>query len=260
MIINPTFADMTMTMLMFGAVIGLSLYDGLKLEKSLIIATTRTVVQLAFVGYVITALFELDRWWVVVLALVFMSAVAARAGLDRIKGAVPGLYAPMWLGIVFGSIYTVAVVTGAVLKVDPWYRVDVMIPLGGMILGNAMNGGAIAADRLYSEIRNRRDQIETLLMLGWDYRAATAEARREAVRAALIPTINTMTTVGLVHLPGIMVGQMLGGVDPVVAAKYQIIIMLMVASSVTLTAALFTKLAMKRFFTPNQALRAELFE
>jgi len=258
MIIDPGFADMAMTTLMFAAVVALSIYDGLKLEKSLAIATARTVVQLVFIGYVITALFRVDHWWVVVGALGFMTAVAARAGLDRMKGKVPGLYLPMWMGVVAGTLFTVAVVTGAVLKVDPWYRVDVMIPLGGMILGNAMNGGAIAADRLYTEIKNRRAEIETLLMLGWDYKAASAEARREAVRAALIPTINTMTTVGLVHLPGIMVGQMLGGVDPMVAAKYQIVIMLMVASSVTITAAAFTRLALKRFFTPYQALRGEL--
>lgn len=260
MIIDPDIYDMAMTMLMFGAVVGLSVYEGLRLEKSLALATLRSIVQLTLVGYVITALFHVNRWWVVALALLFMSAIAARAGLDRMRGKVPGLYMPMWIGVAFGTLYTIAVVTGAVLKVTPWYRVDVMIPLGGMILGNAMNGGAIAADRLYTEIKNRRAEIETLLMLGWDYRAAGAKARREAVRAALIPTINTMMTVGLVHLPGIMVGQMLGGVAPVTAAKYQIVIMLMVASSVTLTAVAFTALALKRFFTPNQALRTELLD
>jgi len=260
MIIDPSLAGMAMTMLMFGAVVGVSVYDGLKLEKSLAIATVRTVVQLVFVGYVIAALFRIDQWWVVALTLLFMSAVAARAGLDRMRGKVPGLYVPMWVGVAAGTVYTIAVVTGAVLGVTPWYRVDVMIPLGGMILGNAMNGGAIAADRLYAEIKSRRAEIETLLMLGWDYKTAAAGARREAVRAALIPTINTMMTVGLVHLPGIMVGQMLGGVAPMTAAKYQIVIMLMVASSVTLTAAVFSSLALSRFFTPHQSLKRELFD
>jgi len=260
MIIDPGYLDMAMTLLMFGAVVGISMYEGLNLESSLAVATLRTVVQLIFIGYVISALFQMDKWYVVAGALIFMSAVAARAGLGRMKQGAPGLFLPMWAGIAFGSLFTIAVVTGAVLKVEPWHRVDVVIPLGGMILGNAMNGGSIAADRLYTEIKSRREGIETLLMLGWDVRQATHEARRESVRAALIPTINTMMTVGLVHLPGIMVGQMLGGVDPLVAAKYQIIIMLMVASSVTLTAALFTSLALKRFFGPNQALRNDLFD
>jgi len=260
MIIDPGWDDLAMTLALFGAVVGLSIREGLAVERSLTIATIRTVVQLFFIGYVIKALFAVNAWWLIVAALLFMMTYAARAGLGRMKKPVPGLFLPMWVGVVSGSIFTIAVVTGAVLKIDPWYRPDVLIPLGGMILGNAMNGGSIAADRLYTEIRARRAQIETLLMLGRDYRAAAAEAKREAVRAALIPTINTMMTVGLVHLPGIMVGQMLGGVEPIVAAKYQIIIMLMVASCVTVASSVFATLALKRYFTKHQQLNLSLLD
>ena len=255
MIIDPGWDDLALTTLLFAAVVGLSIREGLKLERSLTIATIRTIVQLALIGYVIKGLFKIDIWYIIVGALLFMTIFAARAGLGRMKKPYAGLFMPMWVGIVVGSIFTTAVVTGAVLKIDPWYRPDMLIPLGGMILGNAMNGGAIAADRLYTEIKSRKSEIETLQSIGWDYKRAAFNARKEAVRAALIPTINTMMTVGLVHLPGIMVGQMLGGVDPLVAAKYQIIIMLMVAASVSVTSVVFTGLAMKRFFTPNQQLK-----
>jgi putative ABC transport system permease protein len=260
MIIDPGFDDLAMTMVLFAIVVALSIREGLKIERSLAIATVRTVVQLLFIGYVIKGLFDVDTWYIIVGALLLMMTYAAKAGLGRMKKKVPGLFLPMWVGVVSGSIFTIAVVTGLVLKIDPWYRPDVLIPLGGMILGNAMNGGAIAADRLHTEIRARKDQIETYLMLGRDYRYAAKEARREAVRAALIPTINSMMTVGLVHLPGIMVGTMLGGVEPMVAAKYQIIIMLMVASSVTVASSVFTALALKSYFTENQSLKLKLLD
>ncbi|HEB73231.1 MAG TPA: iron export ABC transporter permease subunit FetB [Nitrospirae bacterium] len=260
MIIDPGFDDLAMTMILFAMVILLSIREGLNIERSLAIATLRTVVQLFFIGYVIKGLFAVDAWYIIVGALLLMMTYAAKAGLGRMKKQVPGLFLPMWVGVVTGSIFTIAVVTGVTLKIDPWYRPDVLIPLGGMILGNAMNGGSIAADRLYSEIRGSKDQIETYLMLGRDYRHAAKEARREAVRAALIPTINAMMTVGLVHLPGMMVGQLLGGVDPVVAAKYQIIIMLMVASSVTVASSVFTAMALKSYFTKNQMLNLKLLD
>lgn len=260
MIIDPGWEDLAMTLLLYAMVVALSIREGLRIEKSLTIATARTVVQLFFIGYVIKAIFGVGEWYLVVGALLLMMTYAARAGLERMKRPVPGLYIPMWWGVVAGSLFTTAVVTGAVLKLDPWYRPDVLLPLGGMILGNAMNGGSLAADRLYAEMKARQPEIEMLLMLGWDYRRASQEAKREAVRAALIPTINTMMTVGLVHLPGIMVGQLLGGAAPVVAAKYQIIIMLMVASSVTVASSVFASMALGRFFTPRQQLKRQLFD
>ena len=257
MIIDPGFTDMAMTLFLFAAVMWLSVREGLQLEKSLAVATARTVAQLALMGFVIEAIFRINRWWVIVAALLLMLAYAAHAALSRMKKPVAGLYLPMWWGVFTGTMFTTAVVTGVVLKADPWWRADVLLPMGGMILGNAMTGGAIAADRLRAEITARAAQIETLLMLGWDYKRAAAEARREAVRAALIPTLNSMMTVGLVHLPGIMVGQMLAGASPATAAKYQIIIMLMIASAVTVTSVVFTSFALTRFFTPRHTLRRE---
>ncbi|VAX24448.1 hypothetical protein MNBD_NITROSPINAE01-59 [hydrothermal vent metagenome] len=260
MVIDPTATDLAMTILLFAVVVGFSIREGLGIERSLTVATIRTVVQLLFMGFVVKVLFGVNQWWVVLLALFVMMTYAASAGLSRMKDRMSGLFIPMWVGIVTGSVFTTAVVTGAVLKVEPWWRPEMLIPLGGMILGNAMNGGALAADRLYSEIKSRQNEIEMLLALGRDYKRAAHTAKKEAIRSALIPTINSMMTVGIVHLPGLMVGQLLGGVEPIVAAKYQIIIMLMVASSVTITAVVFTTLAMKNFFTKNQQLKRRVFD
>ncbi|MBF0170829.1 MAG: iron export ABC transporter permease subunit FetB [Nitrospinae bacterium] len=258
-LIDPTPADLAVASLLYGAVVGLSLKEGLGVEKSLTVAALRMGVQLFFVGYLVRFLFGVERWYVVTGALFLMSLYAARAGVARMKRPVPGLWGPMWIGVFGGTLFTTAVVTQGVLKLDPWYAPEGLIPLGGMILGNAMNGGALAADRLHAELKARRDEIEALLALGLTYPRAAREASREAVRGALIPTVNSMLTVGIVHLPGIMVGQMLGGADPVTAAKYQFVIMLMVAASVSLTAALFVKRGLAVYFTGAHQLRHELF-
>ncbi len=259
MIIDPGWQDLLMTALLFAIVVALSIREGLGMERTMFIGSLRTVTQLLLMGFVIKALFQVDLWYVIVGVLVCMTIYAASAGLSRMKRPVAGLYLPMWTGVAVGTLFTTAVVTGAVLKIEPWYRPDMLIPLGGMILGNAMTGGALAADRLYTELKSRQEEIETLLQLGWDYKRAAHESKKEAVRAAMIPTINSMMTVGIVHIPGVMAGQMLGGVSPFVAAKYQIIIMLMIASAVTITSTVFTTLALKRYFTPHQQLNRKIF-
>ncbi len=259
-LIDPTPTDLAVASLLYGAVVLLSLKEGLGVEKSLTVAALRMGAQLFFVGYLVRYLFGVEQWWIVTGALFLMSLYAARAGVGRMKRPVPGLWGPMWIGVASGALFTTAVVTQGVLKLDPWFNPAGLIPLGGMILGNAMNGGALAADRLHAELKGRRNEIEALLALGLDHRRASRDAAREAVRGAMIPTINSMLTVGIVHLPGIMVGQMLGGADPVTAAKYQFVIMLMVAASVSVTATLFVKRGLSVYFTPAQQIRHELFE
>jgi putative ABC transport system permease protein len=257
-IIDPGLGDLSIALLLFALVVLLSVKEGLSVEKNLTIATVRMVAQLFLMGQIVSWLFGVTNAWLIVLALLLMSAYAARAGLSRMKQPVPGLYMPMWAGVAIGTFFTTFVVTALVLKADPWYRADILIPLCGMILGNAMNGGALAADRLHSELSARKEEIETWLSLGLDYRAASESAVKEAVRSALLPTINTMMTIGLVHLPGMMVGQVLGGVDPTTAVKYQMIVMLMVASAVTLAAVVFVKIGLGKFFNQYQQLRHDL--
>ena len=129
-----------------------------------------------------------------------------------------------------------------------------------MILGNSMNSAAIAGERFYSELHSRLQQVETLLILGHDFKFACVKAKREAVKAAMVPTLNSMMTVGLVALPGMMTGQILAGANPVLATKYQILVMLMIASTVTITSIIFVNLSMRRYFSKGQQIKKYLFK
>jgi putative ABC transport system permease protein len=127
-----------------------------------------------------------------------------------------------------------------VLQPPSWYDPQYLIPLAGIVLGNAMNGAAIAGERLVSTLNSSQLEIETHLSLGATPQQAVAQYRREAIKAGLIPTINTMMVVGLVTLPGIMTGQLLSGVNPLVAAAYQAVIIFMLACATLMTTLLVT--------------------
>jgi putative ABC transport system permease protein len=123
-----------------------------------------------------------------------------------------------------------------VLRPAPWYDPRYAIPLLGMILGNCMTGVGLGLDTLTTSLANRRAGVEAQLMLGASRRAATAPVTRDALRSALMPVINSMAATGVVSLPGMMTGQILGGVPPVEAVKYQILVMFLIAGGTGLGA------------------------
>ena len=121
---------------------------------------------------------------------------------------------------------TVIYTTGFIIRPEVWYEPRYVIPLTGIVLGNAMTSATIAGDRLVSNLKQNQIEIETHLSLGATPAQAIAAYRTAAIKAGLIPTINAMMVVGIVKLPGIITGQLLGGVDPFNAALYQMLIML----------------------------------
>jgi putative ABC transport system permease protein len=123
-----------------------------------------------------------------------------------------------------------------------------------MIIGNSMNGASLAAERLASEIEDRREEIETAICLGATARQASETAVRNAFRAALIPTVNTMAAMGIVSLPGMMTGQILSGTEPIIAVRYQIAIMCAITGAVAITAYLIIILGYKQYFTDAHQL------
>lgn len=157
-----------------------------------------------------------------------------------------------------GSGLTLAYVTQVVLSVEPWYEPRYLIPLFGMIVGNAMNGAALAAERLASELESHRGEVEAYLALGATPARAAAEPVRRALIASLIPTLNGLTTVGLVQLPGMMTGQILAGLSPLLAVRYQIVVMFMLAGATAMTAMLVVFWYRRTFFTPAAQLAARV--
>ena len=234
---------------------GASLWLGLGLGKDLLVGTVRTFGQLFLMGYVLVYVFEWRQFWLVLLLFAAMIFFAARIVAGRIKGKGPPMFWPIFLSMLLSYMVVSYVVTDVVVRAEPWWLPRYFLPLGGMVVGNSMNAIALSVERLFSEVRSREGEVELMLCLGAEPGEACAAMFRDAVRAGMIPSINSMMGVGLVFLPGMMTGQILGGSDPVTAIKYQIVVMLMLVGSTTLGSVLAVALARRRLFNVQGQLR-----
>jgi putative ABC transport system permease protein len=190
-------------------------------------ALARMVLQLVLIGYVLIYIFESDQPAVVLVTLTVMMLAASYIALRTVAPQRRKLFAKALLSIAVGGGGTLLLVTQGVLQVDPWYEPSVIIPLGGMIFAASMNAIALAAERREAE-----------LALGKE----GDEAASDAFHTSLIPIMNSLFAVGLVTLPGMMTGQILSGVSPLIAARYQIMVMAMIFGATGLSALLFLHL------------------
>ena len=192
----------------------------------------RMLVQLLLIGYLLTFIFETHSPLLVMGILLLMIGASSWIAAGSIGGSVSreGFRYVRYslVSIAAGGLFTLLLVTQGVLQLDPWYLPRFVIPLAGMIFANSMNTVSLAAERLHAEFEH---DIEY------------PEARAIAFNAALIPNINSMFAVGLVSLPGMMTGQILSGVSPLIAVRYQIVVMCMIFGSSAISAACFLLLA-----------------
>jgi putative ABC transport system permease protein len=241
--------------LLFVAVAGAtSLAMRLRLERDLLWGTVRAFAQLFLVGYVLELVFAIERPLLVVGLFVFMVFWAAHAVRGRVRDPQIAVFLPTFVSMVVSYLAVTLVVTAVVVQVEPWWKPQYFIPIGGMIAGNSMNAISICLERLLTAFRERREQIEQALSLGATYTEATAAMLADAVRAGMIPSINALMTVGLVSLPGMMTGQVLAGVSPVSAVKYQIVVMLMLVASTAIGAVVVAFAVRRRCFTRHHQL------
>lgn len=234
---------------------GIAQWQRVGLARGFLIGAVRAVVQLSIVGYVLVYLFTVRRWYLVLLALLVMLLAATKTATDRQKTNRRVLAMIGGTAMLIGAGLTLAYVDVAVVRVHPWYDPQYLIPLFGMIIGNAMNGAALAAERLTSEMAARRAEIEAYLALGSTPEHASREAVRRSIAAALIPGVNGLMVVGLVALPGMMTGQILAGSSPLLAIRYQIMVAFMLAGAVAITVAVVVLWYRRRFFNAAAQLR-----
>jgi len=235
----------------------ISLALRLGVEKRLAVAALRTVVQLGLLGVVLERVFALRRPDLVVLLLVGMTLFAAREGVARTARSYPGIRVDAWLVIAGSALVVGGVVTQGVIGVEPWYEPQYVIPLVGMILGNALTGISLCLDRFLEHISARRAEVELLLTFGATRREALVGPLRAAVRTGMIPIINAMAAAGVVSLPGMMTGQILAGSPPLQAVAYQIVVMFMIAAAAALGAMGAAVLAGRRLVAPDGAIRID---
>ncbi len=240
--------------------VALSRRASLGLERDLALGTVRCAAQLLAIGYVLRLLFATERWYWVLLALAVMLLVAAFTSARRVEHG-PGfraLFPRALAAIAAGAAVALVPVFVLVVAPSPWFEARYLVPIGGMMLASAMNVVAQVFERVFASAHAEVAVIEQLLALGATPRQALAAQTRKAVRAALIPTINGLLTVGLVALPGMMTGQIVGGTEPEQAVRYQIVIMYQLVAVAAVSGTLAATFARRLLFTPGAALRPVL--
>jgi len=235
-----------------------SLALGLRLERRLAWASLRTVVQLTAIGYVLRWVFDLQSPLAIGALALVMVAAASHAAIGRPKRTFQGAGLLAFATLAVTGLATTCAVTGAILSVEPWYRPQYLIPLLGMILGNGLTGISLCLDDLLEAFSRGADLVEMELSLGATRWEAARQPIAEAVRRGMIPIINSMMVVGIVSLPGMMTGQILSGADPMLAVRYQIVVMFMLAAATSAACILLAVLTAGRCFNSHHQLRRDM--
>jgi putative ABC transport system permease protein len=192
--------------------------------SSVLHGLARMVLQLLLVGYALNFIFSSNEPFIVVGLLCVMLIAAGMIALRPVRRKRRSVYLKALLSISVGGVFTLIVVTQGVISLDPWYEPHYVIPLAGMIFANSMNAVSLAAERYEVEVERGHDH---------------PEARSAALQAAMIPITNSLFAVGIVSLPGMMTGQILSGISPLIAARYQIMVMCMIFGSAGISSAIY---------------------
>ena len=190
-------------------------------------ALARMLIQLLLVGFVLVFIFEAQSAWLIVLVLSIMLLAASWIALRPVRHKQFNLYVHAGVSILLGGGLTLVLVTQLVLDLEPWFLPRYVVPLAGMIFASSMNTISLAAERFEAERQRSKE---------------CGQARSVALQASLIPVVNSLFAVGLVSLPGMMTGQILSGVSPFVAAKYQIVVMCMLFGASGISATIYLAL------------------
>jgi putative ABC transport system permease protein len=246
-----SFVNVAAAVAMVALAVALSRWQRLGLERDVVLASVRAFVQLMLIGYVIHLIFRADSLWLVAAMIAAMVVFAAITSGQRLAG-LPGRYAITLAAIGLSSLVTLGLMVGlGIIDATPAY----LIPIGGMIVGNSMNVASVTGLRLIEDAATQRATIEAGLALAASPRRALQPVFRRSVRLAMVPTIDSTRTMGLVFLPGAMTGMIIAGADPMNAVRLQVVIMYMLIAAVTVTAVITALLVSRALFTAAQQLR-----
>lgn len=243
--------SLAMTFVLVLLAIYLSYKDKIGLEKEIMIGSIRAVVQLTVIGFVLTYVFKLDNFAVTTLILLLMVYNAASVSAKRGKNIVH-IKRISFFALLAGLIVTLGtlLLLGAIQ-----YQPSQVIPVSGMVIGNSMIAAGLVFNNLQENFQRRREELEIKLCLGASAKEASASILRQAIKNAMQPSIDSMKTLGIVQLPGMMTGLILAGLPPTDAIKYQIMVAFMLVGAVSITAFMASYWAYKSFFTDLEQLR-----
>jgi putative ABC transport system permease protein len=237
----------------------LSLALRLGLHRQILVAAVRMVAQLTIVGLVLRHVFATASAPATLAVVLFMIAAAAREVATRPKQRLArGMNYRISAAVVAcAGIATVLLALGTAVRPDPWYAPRYAIPLMGIVLGSVLNAASLALDGILDGVQRERARIEARLALGTPLRTALGPLVRSATRRGMIPVANQMSAAGIITLPGIMTGQLLAGMDPMDAVKYQILLMFLLAGASGLSSVGAALLAVRALSDDRERLRID---
>jgi putative ABC transport system permease protein len=248
---NVDLGQVAAALALVGVAIGISMWERARLEGDIALAALRAFVQLTAIGFVINAIFKSDKLVFVFLLVGVMVVVGAFTARHRAR-AVPGAFWPLLIALALAGTATLGLIVAlGVFEPKPRF----LVPVGGMVIGNAMTSAAVALNRLGDEMRGQAREIEATLALGATATEATRPLIRRSLRSGLIPLIDQTKTTGLVAFPGVLVGSLLAGADPQDAVRLQLVLLYALLGAVSIATLTAMALTYRNFFTPYHQLR-----
>ncbi len=236
------------------------LYHRVPIGKAAGIAVVRMTVQLLFVGFYLQFLFERNNPWLNVAWVAVMVSVADVSIIRSVKLDLRRFALPLFAALLAGTALPVLVFVGPVLWRPGWLDAQYVIPLSGMVLGNCLRADIVGLRSFYQSIRGSEKAYHQSLAQGARLHEAVRPYFRDALQAALLPTVASMSTIGLVALPGMMTGVILAGADPLTAIKYQVAIMIAIFSGTAITVRTAIWLTIRRSFDDYGVLDRGVFK
>lgn len=231
----------------------MSTKEKIGLEKDLIIASVRATIQLSVIGFILKYIFKLDNSLLTTGLLLLMVYSGSRVAAQRGQGIANSL-AISFISILSGLVI---VLSSLLFFGTIAYQPSTVIPISGMVVGNSMIAVGLVFNYLRTNFQNRKEEVEIKLCLGASPKEAALSIIRDSIRTAMLPTIDSMKTMGIVQLPGMMTGLILAGTSPEIAIKYQIMVVFMLSGAVAITSFLASFWGYKSFFTPLAQLKED---
>ena len=238
-------------LVMVAVAAGISEAMRMGIGKTLLWSACRALLQLCAMGFIMEFVIKSNNPWLVLLLVMFMLIAAVQITLSRAKGVPKGLAGPVFLSLVITMLIMISLVTELIIRPQPWYAPQLVVPLTGMLLGNTVSALAVGLSRFFESMKERRDEVDTLLALGATAWEAARPSIVSSIRLGLLPTTASLASSGIVTVPGMMAGQIIAGGNPIDAAKYQFLILAAIAALTLLADSLIMVMAYRKCFTAD---------
>ena len=237
-------------LVLLAALLIITKWQNIRIGNRLIIGTVRGTIQIILMGMILVYIFNLSDLLIMFGVLTFMAIFAAHTTASNLE-KIPGVFRVALPSLIVGpiSVMAVSVLLGVVEPVG-----EFVVPMGGMVIGNAMTIATLVIDRMWSNAQKQRSLIETALALGASPFQAVEETIRESIESGLLPNLNRYASLGIVSIPGLMSGMIIGGANPIVAALFQVVVFIMIFLSAVIVGLVISRLFLKRMFNERLQL------